>query len=290
MTGSGASARRRSSAGLWGRYLLLVLVLVWTLFPVFFVVTTALNPAGNLVTGSVLPARLSWDNLRELVSNPRYPFWAWYRTSLVVATVSSLATVFLAACAAYAFSRLRFPGRRPALFGLLLTQMFPAVLSFVALYGTFAALGDVLPAFGLGTSAGLILAYLGGAMGANVWLLKGYFDSIPRELDEAATLDGCSHLQIFAGITLRLARPILVTVLMVSFVSVYSEFLLAGIFLTDPDRQTLAVGLNAMLKADRNQYLGQFAMGALLASLPVVLLYLAFQRQLVSGLTQGSVK
>ncbi|GAB77898.1 carbohydrate ABC transporter membrane protein 2, CUT1 family [Austwickia chelonae] len=290
MTASAHPTRVHRLRGLWWRYLLIVFVLAWTLFPVVFVVSAAVDPAGNLVTSSLWPSAASTDNLRDLLSDPHHPFLAWYRTSLVVAGVASVATVFLSACAAYAFSRLRFPGRRPGLFGLLLVQMFPAILSFVALYSTFAAVGDAIPALGLGTPAGLILAYLGGAMGANVWLLKGYFDTLPRELDEAAVLDGCSHLRIFLGITLRLARPVLVTVLMVSFVSVYSEFLLAGIFLTDPDRQTLAVGLNAMMRADRHQYLGQFAVGALLSSAPVLLIYLVFQRQLVSGLTRGSLR
>jgi arabinogalactan oligomer/maltooligosaccharide transport system permease protein len=127
-------------------------------------------------------------------------------------------------------------------------------------------------------------------MGANVWLLKGYFDTVPRELDEAAKVDGASHARIFFTMTLRLVLPILVTVGMLSFVGLFNEFLVAGIFLKDVDSQTLAVGLNATLKADRNKYFGQFCAGALLASAPIVLLYLGLQKQLVGGLTQGSVK
>jgi arabinogalactan oligomer/maltooligosaccharide transport system permease protein len=170
--------------------------------------------------------------------------------------------------------------------------MFPALLAFVALYVTFVAVGDVLPAFGINTSAGLIVAYLGGAMGANVWLLKGYFDTVPRELDEAAKVDGASHARIFFTMTLRLVMPILVTVFMLSFVGLFGEFLLASIFLRDVDSQTLGVGLWSMMNVtgDRNKYFGPFCAGAMLASLPVVLLYLGFQKQLVGGLTQGSVK
>ena len=158
------------------------------------------------------------------------------------------------------------------------------------MYIIFDEIGDVLPAFGLNSVYGLMLAYLGGAMGANVWLLKGYFDTVPRELDEAAIVDGASHARIFFTMTLRLVMPILVTVFMLSFVGLYSEFLLASIFLRDVDQQTLGVGLYGMQKADKNRYFGQFSAGALLASMPVVLLYLVFQRQLVSGLTTGSVK
>ena len=186
---------------------------------------------------------------------------------------------------------MRFAGRRPGLLALLLLQLFPAFLAFVALYITFAAIGDVLPVIGLNTVWGLLLVYLAGAMGANVWLLKGYFDTVPRELDEAAKVDGASHARIFFTMTLRLVMPILVTVFMLGFVGLYSEFILASIFLRDVDSQTLSVGLYSMTVGnERNRLFGQFATGALLASLPVVLLYLGAQRYLVGGLTQGSVK
>jgi len=127
-------------------------------------------------------------------------------------------------------------------------------------------------------------------MGANVWLLKGYFDTVPRELDEAAKIDGASHARIFFTMQLRLVIPILVTVGMLAFVGLFNEFLLASVFLKDVDQQTLAVGLWALLTADRNKYFGPFCAGAILASAPIVLLYLSFQGQIVGGLTSGSVK
>jgi arabinogalactan oligomer/maltooligosaccharide transport system permease protein len=158
------------------------------------------------------------------------------------------------------------------------------------MYLTFDFIGESLPAVGLNTQAGLIIAYLGGAMGANVWLFKGYFDTVPRELDEAAKVDGAGHARIFFTMILRLVLPILATVGMLSFVGLFSEFLLASIFLKDAENQTLAVGLWSLLKADRNRYFGPFCAGAVLASVPVMGLYLAVQRFLVSGLTAGSVK
>ena len=165
------------------------------------------------------------------------------------------------------------------------------MLTFPALYLTFAKLGDVIPALGLNSIWALTLCYLGGAMGANVWLLKGYFDTVPKELDEAAKVDGASHARIFFTMTLRLVMPILVTVFMLSFVGLFSEFLLASIFLQDVDSQTLGVGLYSMtIGNEKNRLFGQFAAGAVLASLPVVLLYLGFQKYLVGGMTQGSVK
>jgi arabinogalactan oligomer/maltooligosaccharide transport system permease protein len=284
------TAPRRPGGGVWWRHLLAVVAIVWALFPIVFIVSAAINPSGTLNTAELLPTRMSWSNFDALFNDPARPYTSWYRNSMIVAGVGSLASVFLGACAAYAFSRLRFTGRRPGLLALLLFQMFPALLAFVALYITFDKIGDVLPAIGLNSVYGLMLCYLGGAMGANVWLLKGYFDTVPRELDEAAKVDGASHARVFFTMTLRLVMPILVTVFMLSFVGLFSEFLLASIFLRDVDQQTLGVGLWAMQKADKNRYFGQFCAGAVLASLPVVLLYLSFQRQLISGLTQGSVK
>ena len=286
--------RRSPFRGVWWRHGLAVLALLWALFPVVFIISAALNPSGTLSTAELLPKNVSMINFDALFSDTSRPYLTWYKNSMIIAGSGALASVFIGACAAYAFSRMRFAGRRPGLFALLLLQMFPALLAFVALYVTFVAVGDVLPAFGINTSAGLIVAYLGGAMGANVWLLKGYFDTVPRELDEAAKVDGASHARIFFTMTLRLVMPILVTVFMLSFVGLFGEFLLASIFLRDVDSQTLGVGLWSMVSlagnSDRNKYFGQFCAGAMLASLPVVLLYLGFQKQLVGGLTQGSVK
>lgn len=284
---------RRAPGGgsMWWRYVLVSIVLVWALFPVMFLVSAALNPAGTLSTSSLFPTEFSTSNLHTLFNDESRPYAQWYRNSLVIGIVGALAQTFIGACAAYAFSRMRFTGRRPGLLALLLLQLFPAFLAFVALYITFAAIGDIIPVVGLNTVWGLLLVYLGGAMGANVWLLKGYFDTVPRELDQAAKVDGASHARIFFTMTLRLVLPILVTVFMLGFVGLYSEFILASIFLRDVDSQTLSVGLYSMTVGnERNRLFGQFATGALLASLPVVILYLGAQRYLVGGLTQGSVK
>src|SRR5690606_24866683 len=250
----------------------------------------AFNNAGTLSTSGLMPTRFGIDNFKDLFADQARPYWTWFRNSMIVSVVATVATLFLGATAAYAFSRLRWKGRRAGLLAILLLQMCPAVLAFGALYITFANVGNVLPALGLNTLAGLILVYLGGAMGANIWLLKGYFDTVPKELDEAAYIDGASHARIFFSITLRLATPILATVAMLAFVGLWGEFLLASIFLTDVDQQTLAVGLWQTRNADVNRYFGQFVAGAVIASIPVVLVYLSLQKQLIGGLTQGSVK
>lgn len=275
----------------WWRHALGLLALAWALFPILFLVSAALNPAGNLDSSSLLPRAFSLDNFAKLSQDEARPYWTWYKNSLLISGLGAFLAVFMGACAAYAFSRLRFTGRRPGLLALLLLQLFPAVLAMTAMYVTFAKVSDIVPAIGLNTTWGLILAYMGGAMGSNVWLLKGYFDTVPRELDEAAIVDGASHARIFFSMILRLVMPILVTVFMLVFVGLFSEFMLASIFLTDVTNQTLGVGLWSMSKGNEaNRLFGMFAAGALLCSLPVMALYLGFQRQLVGGLTQGSVK
>lgn len=275
----------------WWKHALAIVALIWALFPIVFLISAALNPAGSLVTSQLIPNAVSWVNFDKLFNDPARPYVTWFRNSMLIATVGAFGQVFIGAMAAYAFSRMRFTGRRPGLMALLLVQMFPAMLTFVALYLMFAKIGEIISPFGLSTIGGLALIYLGGAMGANVWLLKGYFDTVPRELDEAAKVDGASHARIFFTMTLRLVMPILVTVFMIAFIGLFSEFMLAMIFLRDVDSQTVAVGLWSMsIGNERNRLFGQFAAGSLICSIPVVLIYLLAQRQLVSGLTSGSVK
>ncbi|NUO35965.1 MAG: sugar ABC transporter permease [Dermatophilaceae bacterium] len=287
------SSPKRSGLGgrVWWRHALGLVALAWALFPILFIWSAATNPSGTLNTASLWPSGFSTANFETLFSDSSRPFWTWYKNSMIISFVGAIGAVFIGACAAFAFSRLRFKGRRGGMMFLLLTTFFPALLAIVAMYIIFAGIGDALPSFGLNTLTGLILAYLGGALGANVWLLKGYFDTVPRELDEAAIVDGASHVRIFFTMTLRLVMPILVTVFMLVFVGLYGEFMLASVFLTDVETQTLGVGLYGMtLGNNANELFGPFAAGALLGSIPVMLLYLAFQKQLVGGLTTGSVK
>lgn len=280
----------RRGGGVWWRHLLALLTVVWALFPVMFIVSAALNPAGTLNATSPIPQTFSTKNFTDLFGSTTFPFWTWFKNSLIVSVLGTLIQLFIAAAAAYAFSRLRWAGRRPGLMALLLAQMFPALLAFPAIYVMFLRIGEVLPDVGLNTLWGLLLVYLGGAMGANVWLLKGYFDTIPKELDEAAKMDGASHARIFFTMTLRLVVPILATVGILAFVGLWGEFMLASIFLVSQETRTLGVGLYSLNLADRNKYFGMFAAGALVASIPPVLVYLSLQKQLIGGLTTGSVK
>jgi arabinogalactan oligomer/maltooligosaccharide transport system permease protein len=208
----------------------------------------------------------------------------------MIASVTAAATVFLGGCAAYAFSRYRFRGRRLGLLGLLLVQMFPTFLAAVAIFLLMLRIGAVFPEVGLGTQFGLILVYLGGAMGVNTFLIKGFFDTVPRELDEAAMVDGASHNRMFFTIIARLGSPVLAVVALLTFINTVNEFILASILLRAPERQTLAVGLYQMVSQQISANWGLFAAGALLGAIPSVVLFQFLQRYVVSGLTAGSVK
>ena len=262
---------------------------LFAIVPVAYVVSAAFNPLGTVASTGVIPRHLSLVNFRSLFDDPSRPFARWLVNTLVVCVVVTFAQVFCSALAAYAFSRLRFRGRRGGQLTLLLIQMFPQFLAIIALYSMFTTLGEVVPKLGLNTLLGYCLVLMGGSLG-QVWLIKGFFDTIPRQLDEAARMDGAGHATIFFRIILPLARPVLAVTGLLAFVSVIGEFLMASIFLTDTQVKTLAVGLYGIIAADRSNNLGVFAAGALLTALPVVLLFQYLQRYIVGGLTAGSVK
>jgi arabinogalactan oligomer/maltooligosaccharide transport system permease protein len=209
---------------------------------------------------------------------------------MIVASVSSFFTVLIAAGAAYAFSRFRFKGRKVGIMFLLLVQMFPQFLALTAIYIIMVNIGDVFPPIGLDTLAGLTLVYLGGAMGVNAWLIKGFFDTIPMEIDESAKVDGATHGQVFWGIILPLAVPVLAVVGLLSFIGTINEFIIASALIQTPETKTLAVGLQGFIANEYSENWGPFAAGALLAAIPVVILFLFLQKFIVSGLTAGSVK
>ena len=164
------------------------------------------------------------------------------------------------------------------------------MLAFVAIYLLLLAIGEVFPSLGLNSLLTLICVYLGGALGGNTFLMYGFFNTIPKSLDEAARIDGASHAQIFWGIIMRLVTPVLAVVGLLSFVSTFGDFVIAQVVLQDESKLTLAVGLFQWAADERNAPWGQFAAGAVVAAVPVLLLFLFLQRYIVSGLTAGSVK
>jgi arabinogalactan oligomer/maltooligosaccharide transport system permease protein len=236
-------------------------------------------------------SRISLANYVTLFTTPEQPYARWYLNTLVIATATSIGTVFLGALAAYSFSRMRFTGRRLGLMSLLLVQMFPQMLAMVAIFLLLTFLGDIIPVLGIGSQIALIMVYLGGALGVNTYLMYGFFNTIPTSLDEAARVDGAGHARIFFTIILRLVAPILAVVGLLSFIGTVNDFIIASIVLGgDPGSTTLAVGLYAFVSQLFNSNWPVFTAGAVLAALPVMVLFLFLQKYIVGGLTAGAVK
>ncbi|WNV74554.1 sugar ABC transporter permease [Geodermatophilus sp. DSM 44513] len=272
------------------RHLVGLLALAFALFPILFVVSAAFNPVGTLSSSTLVPTGASLANFTELFTETR--FARWFGNTLLIGLLSAGLSVFLSACAAFAFSRFRFTGRRVGLLTALLVQLFPQFLNIVALYLVFVVVSEYYPALGFNTPWALILLTLGTALGVNTWLMKGFFDTVPRDLDESAKVDGATHAQVFFGIILPLVRPILAVTGLLAFIATVSEFIIASVFLTDDRSKTVAVGLYGLVASgiQRNDNFGVFAAGALITAIPTVLLFQYLQRYIVGGLTAGAVK
>ncbi len=269
------------------RYLVVAAALFFALFPAVWVISAAFNPTGSIAAQRLIPDPISTVNFEVLFETH---FWRWFGNSMIVAGVTAVGSVFLCALAAYVYSRMRFHGRRTSLLALLLLQMLPQFLAIIAIFLLMIGLGRFFPEIGLNTLAGLIAIYLGGALGLNTWLMKGFFDTIPHDLDESAKIDGASHVQVFFTMILPLAAPILAVITLLSFIVAINDFIVQSVLLTDERQFTLAVGLYRFIAEDYGARWGPFTAGALLAGVPIVLLFLFLQRYLTSGLIQGAVK
>ncbi|HRF99257.1 MAG TPA: ABC transporter permease subunit, partial [Aggregatilineales bacterium] len=270
-------SQREKVFGLVFRMTIIIIAILFALFPVVFVISSAINPNGTLSTRTLIP---TVTDPTELLSNFRallvdeleiYPFWTWIGNSFVVATVSTILGVMITALSAYSFSRFRFKGRRSLLLGILLIQVFPNLLAMVSLFlmlSQVSRLAVIIPQampflafidwnwlnfFGLNSAGGLILVYLGGVMGINTWLMKGFFDSVPRDIDESAMVDGATHAQTYWLLIFPLIRPILAVVAVLSFIGTFNEFVLARVMLRDRESWTLMVGLYNFITSDFNR-------------------------------------
>ncbi len=253
-----------------------------TLYPVLWVVKMALTPSQAFVMGaSPIPTEVSFQNFADVMGTGL--FWRQLLNSVVVSLATSAVGLALSTTAAYALSRWSFPGRDRGMSAFLVTQMFPGVVMAIPLYILLDALGL------LDSLTGLVLVYATTSVPFSVFTLKGYFDTIPRDLEEAALLDGASRWTTFWQIILPLARPALAVTGLFSFMTAWNEFILAATFMGDPRSYTLPVVLQGYV-SDYGAEWGHFAAGAILVSLPVMGLFFALQRHFVEGLTAGGVK
>jgi ABC-type maltose transport system permease subunit len=271
-------------------------LILFAIFPVLWIFSASIDNTNSLATQKLIPENAGFNNYRNLLRlNPDYEFGdifylKWLFNSVKISTISTVLSLALTTMAAYAFSRMRFAGRVTLLKTILLIQVFPNLLALVAIFLLIFQAGEIIPALGLNTHTGLIMVYLGGSMGMNIWLMKGFLDTIPRAIDESGMVDGATHFQIFTRLLLPLLRPILVVIGILSFIGTYGDFILARILLNDVDQLTLMVGLQTFVSGQFDRKWGVFAAGALIGAIPIMLIYLSMQDQIAGGLTQGAVK
>ena len=279
---------------------LLAVFIALVMAPLFMVVSISFRK-GNFAIGGILPTpeTFSLEHWRMVLGLPVLqadgtwatspaPVLRWFWNSVKISASSAFLVLLLSSTCAYAFARMKFAARDKILGGLLILQMFPMVLAIIAIYSILETLGQWVPALGLDTHPGLVLAYLGG-IATHVWMIKGYFDSLPISLEESASIDGATPWQTFLLIMLPTSLPIFAVVFILAFIGLIGEYPLASVVLQRTDQWTLAVGANSFLY-EQNYLWGDFAATAVLSGLPITLLFLACQKLLVSGLTAGGVK
>jgi len=261
----------------------LVFFTIGTVYPILQIVTISLRPSDQLYSTSLslIPDGATLRAYRVMLFEK--PFLLWLRNSTIVSLAVTVLGVTLASTAAYAFSRFRFPGRQQGLYLFLMTQMFPATMLMLPLYVLLKALHL------LDTFAGLVVAYTATALPFCVWTMRGYYDTIPVELEQAALIDGCTPWQAFTRVTLPLAAPALAITALFSFMAAWSEFLVARIVISQQQLYTLPLGLESLAGQFQTEW-ANYAAGSLLICVPVMVLFVALNRWIVGGLSLGGVK
>ncbi|MFJ7936097.1 sugar ABC transporter permease [Sporosarcina sp. NPDC096371] len=263
-------------------YIVLVITAIIVLYPVVWIITGSLNPGSSLFSTRLIPESFSFDHYIYLFKETNY--LTWYKNTLKIAFWNMIISTLLIVSAAYAFSRFRFPGRTQGLMAMLVLQMFPGFMGMIAIYILLLQMGL------LDNHWGLILVYAGGSIPFGAWLVKGYFDGLPRSLDEAAKMDGAGHITIFFKVMLPLSKPIIVFIAINNFIGPWMDFIFARLILRSGEKKTLAVGLFEMVTGQGNTEFTTFAAGAVLVAIPITILFFIFQDHLVEGLKAGANK
>ncbi|MFM7203876.1 MAG: sugar ABC transporter permease [Myxococcota bacterium] len=276
------SVKKKSTSATVLSHVVLVVVTLFTLYPVIWVVKMAFTPVQGFVSAlNPLPENPSLENFTYLFTELQ--FGQWFINSLIVSVATTLLGIFFACTAAYAFSRFNFPGRREMLLGFLVTQMFPGTMMLIPLYLLISKLNM------LDSLLGLVVVYSTTSLPFSTWMLKGYFDTIPKDLEESAVMDGASRGVIFWKIILPLARPAIAVTALFSFMTAWNEFIMAATFMSKEEMYTLPVGLR-MLVGQYSTEWGRFSAGSILVSIPIMALFFYLQKHMVGGLTAGGVK
>lgn len=268
-------------AGLWVSRLVIWIIIVFTLFPAVWIFMASFSKGQSFFNTTLFPKKLTIQNYNSLFAETN--FLKWMVNSLKICLCVSIIQLFLTSTSAYAFSRMRFPGKKNGLLTLLVLQVFPSSMAVAGYY-------ILIYRFDLSDNLPVLILVLAGGSAFNIWLLKSYIDSIPKELDEAAFVDGASHFVVFVRIILPLAQPQLAVIFIFSFIASYSEYVISSIFLNTPTNHTLAVGLQTFIT---NQFAAKwtlFAAAAVLSSLPIMIMFIFMQRFIQNGLVATGIK
>lgn len=265
------------------KYLILIAIAICCVYPALWIVLSSLRPGTSLFSPTLFPDQFTLVHYKELFNNPSFPYGRWYLNTLKIATLTMVFSTILVTLSMYALSRFRFRSRQTMLTSMLILGMFPGFMSMIAIFILLLQLNL------LDTHAALILVYSAGSV-LGGFVVKGYYDTIPRSLDEAARIDGASHFQIFVKIMLPLSRPILTYVALTQFTGVWGDFIFARLVLRSKENWTLAVGMWDLVASYQNSNFTLFAAGAVLIAIPITLLFIFLQRFLVQGLTSGASK
>lgn len=263
-------------------YLVLLSAIAIVIYPILWVIGSSFNPGNTLSSSTIIPENATLAHYKKLFAETDYLIWYW--NTLKICFITMVLSVIFIGLTAYAFSRYKFVGRKNGLLLFLILQMIPQFVAILAIYILAYQVGL------LDTHFALILVYVGGLIPMNTYLAKNYYDTIPKELDESARIDGAGHFRIFWQIILPLSKPILAVIALFSFISPFADFILASILISSDEKMTLAVGLFNMIKNEFGNSFTLFAAGSVLVAIPIGLLFLSLQRYFISGLTAGGTK
>ncbi|CUP98932.1 sugar ABC transporter permease [Clostridium baratii] len=273
---------KQEKFNVWASRIFLWISILVIAFPIWAIISASLSPGTSFYENGIIPKEITFSNYSHVINDT--DFLIWIKNSLIVCLFVSIVQVLMTLPAAYAFSRLRFTGKKYGLMTLLILQMFPATMAIPAIL----SVAYKLP-FGMDNLPFLILV-LCGSSAYNIWLMKGFVDGIPKELDESAFVDGASHFKIFTKIIMPLSKPMLIVIFFFSFIGVFGEFMISAALLKAPEVKTLVLGLNGMMNSGSTTSWPIYAAASVIATIPLTILFISIQKFIAKGLVAGAVK
>ncbi len=264
-------------------YLIFVLISIFVFYPLIYVVSAAFSPGNSIASLNIVPFGdgFTLEHFKHLFFETNY--WLWFKNTFIIALWTTILTVIISALSAYVFSRFNFTFKQPLLMSLLILQIFPSFVGMIAIYVILRRIG------GLDTLWGLVLVYVAGNIPYNTWMVKSYMDTVSKNLDEAARIDGAGHFRIFSTIILPITKPIITFLAISSFTGPWMDFIFPKMVLRSPEKQTLALGLFSFVSDKKNEFTN-FAAGSLVIAIPFIIFFLLTQKQMMLSMGSGGVK